>query len=72
LDFADDTFTIGRDVTGKRGLVCFDPQASKVYQPEYVDVSGGLATLELADGCAIDGVDRELVEESVRRLSETN
>lgn len=69
---ASDVFPIVRDLARERALVCFDPQRSTVYQPAPIGTSSGSGTLELADGRIIDGPGQELVEESIRGLSEEN
>jgi len=50
---AKDVFPIVRDLARERGLVCFDPQNSTVYQLAAESAPGSSLTLELSDGRTI-------------------
>jgi hypothetical protein len=70
--FAEDVFTIVRDLARAHALACFDPQNSTVYQPGSLDASSGSLTLEFADGRTIDGPTQDVLLEGIHGLSETN
>jgi hypothetical protein len=69
---AEYVFPIVCDLARDRRFVCFDPQASTVYQPATGNAPDNSFTLELSDGRVIAGPDLDLVLNSVRNLSGNN